>query len=725
VVTGPGAPPIATADDLAGQEVFVRKASVYHETLARMNEQLKTRGKPAVLIIEAPDVLEDDDVLEMVNAGLAPITVVDDYLAEFWSQVLTNITVHKNIGVRSGCRTYLPLEAGGGGATWATYFASPTFLYNNPGAPTQAPGNPQLGFRSGPPDVYYEAYKLFQGLNRFTGSLTVTNRPAAWLDHRLILGLDQTDEDNQDQEPRNDIIGNTYAAFSGFTGPNAGYLNVATRNVRYVTADYAASAKAALPWKLQSVSSVGGQFYGRRTRLRTNDAFGFPAAGFLSLTSGSTQRILLDDLFDNNTLGGFVQQQLIWNDRLYLTGAVRRDDNSAFGTDYPAVTYPKVSASYVLSDEAALHIPRAFNTLRLRAAYGGSGLQPGAFDAIRTYNAVGGLLTPNNAGNANLGPEKSYETELGVDMGLLDDRLSAEVTYYTGYTRDAILSRQAPPSNGFPGQQLFNAGRVDRHGAEWLVRVRPYTSQRLALDFGVNGSVTRYDIKSLGASGDRVSVTAMNMHVVGHAPGAWWDRRIVSADYNPTTKRTSNLICDDGKGGTIACANAPRVFLGNSTPTREGSLSAGVTLLRDIRVNAFVDYRGGYKKLDGNLRARCGAFPLCRELYYPDEVQDKAALAAFQAGVAAYNFQWIKDASFTRFRELSLTYTLPRELARRVSASAAAITVAGRNLHTWTKYTGLEPEASFNAGSRGLAGQWEQNTLPQTRSFVTTFNLSF
>ena len=89
LVTGPGAPPIATVDDLSGQEVFVRKASVYHETLTSLNEQLKARGKPAVVIIEAPDVLEDDDVLEMVNAGLAPITVVDDYLAEFWSQVFT------------------------------------------------------------------------------------------------------------------------------------------------------------------------------------------------------------------------------------------------------------------------------------------------------------------------------------------------------------------------------------------------------------------------------------------------------------------------------------------------------------------------------------------------------------------------------------------------------------------------------------------------------------
>jgi membrane-bound lytic murein transglycosylase MltF len=102
VVTGPGAPPIATVDDLAGQEVFVRKGSIYEESLLHLNEQLKARGKPAVVIDEAPDVLEDDDVLEMVNAGLAPITVVDDYLAEFWSKVFTSIKVHRDITVRSG-----------------------------------------------------------------------------------------------------------------------------------------------------------------------------------------------------------------------------------------------------------------------------------------------------------------------------------------------------------------------------------------------------------------------------------------------------------------------------------------------------------------------------------------------------------------------------------------------------------------------------------------------
>ena len=102
VVTGPGAPSIATVDDLAGQEVFVRKGGAYYESLTRLNEQLKAKGRPAVVIDEAPDALEDDDILEMVNAGLVPITIVDDYLAEFWRQVFTSLTVHREVAVRSG-----------------------------------------------------------------------------------------------------------------------------------------------------------------------------------------------------------------------------------------------------------------------------------------------------------------------------------------------------------------------------------------------------------------------------------------------------------------------------------------------------------------------------------------------------------------------------------------------------------------------------------------------
>ena len=91
-------------DDLAGQEVFVRKASSYDASLVGLNAQLKARGKPAVVITPAPEVFEDDDVLEMVNAGLVPITVVDDFLADFWQP-----GVHR----ASTCTTTSPLRTGG------------------------------------------------------------------------------------------------------------------------------------------------------------------------------------------------------------------------------------------------------------------------------------------------------------------------------------------------------------------------------------------------------------------------------------------------------------------------------------------------------------------------------------------------------------------------------------------------------------------------------------
>ena len=102
VVTGPGAPALTSLDDLAGQQVFVREGSIYHDSVAALNKQLQSRGQAPIEVVAAPDVLEDDDVLEMVNAGLAPITIVDDYLAGFWSKIFTDIKVRSDLVVRSG-----------------------------------------------------------------------------------------------------------------------------------------------------------------------------------------------------------------------------------------------------------------------------------------------------------------------------------------------------------------------------------------------------------------------------------------------------------------------------------------------------------------------------------------------------------------------------------------------------------------------------------------------
>jgi membrane-bound lytic murein transglycosylase MltF len=102
VVTAPNVPAVASVEDLSGREVFVRKSSSYYESLQRLNESLTKQGKAPVTIKNAPESLEDDDILEMVNAGLMEITVVDDFVAEFWQQVFPSLQVHPDIAVRTG-----------------------------------------------------------------------------------------------------------------------------------------------------------------------------------------------------------------------------------------------------------------------------------------------------------------------------------------------------------------------------------------------------------------------------------------------------------------------------------------------------------------------------------------------------------------------------------------------------------------------------------------------
>ena len=102
LVTGPGAPAIASIEDLPGREVFARKLGGYHQSLLALNEKFKAQGKAPMTIRESPPQLEDDDLLEMVNAGLIPAMVVDDYLAVFWKKVFPNLIVHDSIALRTG-----------------------------------------------------------------------------------------------------------------------------------------------------------------------------------------------------------------------------------------------------------------------------------------------------------------------------------------------------------------------------------------------------------------------------------------------------------------------------------------------------------------------------------------------------------------------------------------------------------------------------------------------
>ncbi|HEX2094323.1 MAG TPA: SusC/RagA family TonB-linked outer membrane protein [Longimicrobiaceae bacterium] len=663
------------------------------------------------------------------NEGVEPNNVARKYNARANISMTpgTKVDVNASAGYVSG-RTSLPLEAGGGGLFWTTLFANPANL-----------NTPRNGFHSATPEAYYYAYEDWQDVDRFTGSFQVTHRPFGWLTHRVALGTDFTNQDDVELVQR---IADPAMQFFFTPSEIRGYKDMTRRNVYYNTADYSATAELTPFAGVTSNTSVGAQYYRRYSEFVYARGNEFPVRGLRSIDAAIGIRTNGEDYVENSTVGVFLQEQIgLRDERLFLTGAIRLDDNSAFGESFDLVRYPKLSATWVVSEEPFWSIPFV-NTLKLRGAYGESGQQPQSFAALRTFFPITGTgdqpaVTPQSLGNPELGPERSGEVELGFDAGFLDDRLGLEFTYYNRRTTDAILLRDVAPSTGFggnpgsaslPGQQYINAGEIRNSGVELLARATPLNGRRAQLDLTLSLATNDNEIVDLGIENlSFVSAGTLVQHREGYPVGSWFDRRVVNASFDASGRLIPNSeICDDGNGGEVPCASAPTVFLGRPTPSREGSLSSTLTLFRNLRIYGMLDFKQGFYKLDGNLRVRCVLFLRCRENFYPTEyLNDPAWLAQVQRG-GAFADRLIKDASFTRFRELSATYILPGSWAGRFGASRASLTVAGRNLWTWTDYTGLEPEASFLGGTRGTgSAQWEQNVTPQLQQFVTTLNITF
>jgi TonB-linked SusC/RagA family outer membrane protein len=577
-------------------------------------------------------------------------------------------------------------------------------------------------FPNFPPEVPQTLYDNAQGVNRFTGSQTINHRPTSWFTHRLILGLDYTGDDSRAIEHFTTdpaliaLIGGTAAA---------GSIGQTLRHNTIISTDYSGTARFGLTSSLSSSSSIGGQFY--RTELNSSflGGTGFPGPGVETAGSVATPAQSTQTQNINTTIGAYGQQQFGWNDRLFVTGAVRVDNNSAFGEQFKWVTYPKVSLAWVLSEEPFFPQGQFLNTLKVRAAYGESGRQPAAFSALRTFSASGGFVTPGTVGNPNLKPERGKELELGFE-GSLFNRLSLDFTYFSKRTLDLILSQAVAPSSGFSGSQFTNLGRVDNHGVEVQAVLQALTRRNFSWEIVGNIGTNKDEIKSLGGLPSLI-LNAGQFNKVGGPIGGIYTRRVVSADRDPTTNLPINILCDGGAGAApVACASAPFLFIGTPTPKTTGSVANTFMIGNRLRLYGLFDFKRGNRVQNNNEENRClGAvgISLCRSAYFPQEyptvyLAERTGNAAGQGILDQY---WY-DASFTKLRELSATLILPDRLVRGIQR--ASISLIGRDLHTWTDYPGLDPEANINNVAT-TANVADQALTPPLSRVLLSLNLSF
>lgn len=580
---------------------------------------------------------------------------------------------------------------------------------------------PTKGFRYANPEVA-AAVDSRSRVNRFTGGFDIKNTPTDWFTQQLKVGMDVGQTRNQILFPRPDAAN---AVFYGARSVGEKTLENVTNT--YTTLDYAVTAKRRI-FNTETATSAGAQYYHKTMNFANEFGRNFPTSDITTI-GGAATTTAGEDYIENKTLGFYVQEQLSWNDRLFVTAAMRGDGNSAFGRDFKAAYYPKFSAAWVMNEEPFWRVP-AVNTLRLRTAWGQAGQQPDVFDAVTLYLPTTGpgdvpAITPGSMGNTALKPERGSELEVGFDAGFFDDRITLTATHYNRHTVDAIVRQPVRPSDGFPGVRVVNLGEMKSWGSELGLNGRVLDGSRIAWELGVNYSTARNRIESLGGL-PPIILSASQEHRVGYPAGSSFSQRVLSAEFAPN-KSVINAMCDGGPEAdhrAVPCSQAPKVYWGQPTPTWSGSVVNTVTLWRNLRLAALIDFQGGMTYEDGEIQAGHQNFQNTAAAARRDD----PIFAAYQSVVPRAPLGFF-DAGFAKLRELSASYTIPPSVVRHVGLSNASVTGAWRNVgFVWqaqkTVWGGKLFDSEMRTPGSELVSRY-QTMIPPASQVVFTLRTTF
>jgi len=469
----------------------------------------------------------------------------------------------------------------------------------------------------------------------------------------------------------------------------------------------------------------------------------------------------------------YVQGTLNAWDKLTVTGAVRRDAGSTFGTADIHYYYPKASVAYRLSQESFMQdLKGVVDELKLRAAWGQAGRTPGTYTTNSTYT-TGGFADPwgrgtsagrsgqlgirNNTGSGNneLKPEITTELEAGTDIALMDRRINFEFSYYKQDVKQMLLFVNVPTSTGY-SSQIRNAGEMYNKGIEIKVDFNPIRSDDFSWIASVNYAKNTNEVTKLeGFSGSYVTLTGAfvgiyNIAKEGKPLGTWLgggflrdgSGGIVYSDTTTTLGRKDNVLNRPIKNAPL-WSSTP-VELGKADPDWTGGLRNDFSFLSgDLTLSVLLQIAQGFKVWNGTAGAmyNFGTHMDTQDrndywfneqgqpvLYQgPTAYTPYAGGRTYQPGDTLRREVWyrtygngfninephMKDGSYVKLRDITVSYRW-----RKVpffNIESIVFTFSGRNLKTWSDYNGYDPEVNTFQQAEGRG--FDYFTLPQVRSY--------
>ena len=483
-----------------------------------------------------------------------------------------------------------------------------------------------------------------------------------------------------------------------------------------------------------------------------------------------------------NTESYFGQATLDIYDQLFLTAALRNDGSSSYSADNRRSWFPKASVAWEFTK--AVGASDALTYGKLRLAYGEAGQEPSPYltssifqsnvplsgitqgtGNLPVQNGLPGLATGIVRGADQLRPERSKEFETGVDLGLIRDKADLSFTYYHTITDDVILLQPVAPSTGF-FRRANNAAKFRNAGAEVSLNIRPITTPNFSWDVGLQWGKNQSRVLDLGGSEfvvfDPNSITPQGVAQLGQEVGVLRDFGFVRCGLSATGmdaviqgvdlggvcagQPTGALYLDED--GLPVGDDSPRI-IANPNPKWTGSVRTGFRFNR-LSISGLLDIRHGGQIYNGT-RGALWSYGTHKdtEIRGTQVVLGRDAAPGIPAGptvgpgagvattldenyfrnVVACPFtgiseSCIEDAGFVKLREISVGYTLDYPWVQRLMGfSSIDLRVAGRNLKTWTDYTGYDPEVNLGGAIQATRGM-DYFVMPQTRSFLFSVTLN-
>lgn len=570
---------------------------------------------------------------------------------------------------------------------------------------------------------------------RFIGSVEITSDIVDNLLLRGLVGYDAL-------STREDYL---YPADGNYEniGITQGSKTVTTDDSKRLNFDLSAAYNYEITDGLMATSTIGAQGFTNTYRYVSIQKDSFPSYRITNLQSGSKFRDGNDIFSDAREAGIFFQQDLSLDDNTYNFGfGLRNDYSSAIGRDAPNIFYPNVRASVRL-DKLDL-FPKDFNMVKVRAAYGRSGILPGPLDAAElrwsaTPSGSGPGAVIGVIGNPAIEPESVGELEAGFEVEL-DNSYGIDFTYYQRMADNSIIDFRNPPSTGLTATSVpRNVGAIKSWGFESHLYGTPIRSRDYQLDLDLIWNYQDNEVTDLGGAQPIFDGYNINVIAVGLSRSAFYGQKVVGA------------LFDDATGAYLGpdVEESPS-YLGTPIPNHTGSFSVRFKFLGDFTFSALSEWALGQSTLNlihlyttipfyqnnreyAELATQLGISAEVGSNPVPDVAPLEVGSDAYRAAAErfahidpSYVSNFVEKSDYFRLREISLTYDLTNLLGDVTDnvIKNMGITLSVRNLLLLTNYSFPDPEINAD-GARSLTRGLDFGTLQNPRTLSAMLTIGF